>query len=472
MNKAEERRPTYALTEAETIFYNIIRHPKYEDSKNLSKNFVKVKLEFIKKNLDRFEDKIHQMLILDSRATIRRKMSAFESQKSAFGGQDNLSKLSQKILSGNRNKDSHSLNQQNQNNNKNKDSKSQNYSLSANKNLFKFSDAKESNKVQVLEDGRSLASVMEMDLKKRKRGKSKAKKKAAKNSNKQNLIYIDNETGQFIQKGEPMPGMNIFNDLNYGDMIFVFINTLYDFMLDEKIRIENMIRLLDKAEKRRGKPLGLLDKKEVEKMRMKEEERNLEIEVKRREEKEKIMESLGFVFTKEMIAEKKKSPSQNIILKTEQAESASEKVEVPEGVDPENVPFHPKYGRGEDAEDYEMNLEEAFEMFNKYINVISDLKQLNKYCFFILIIFFRDYLVNEQIAFLNALLFYSKQNYYRPYVYRGEEYCVYHETKYSQKPFTRHCLPVFKKIFLEEKNLDYLFKHSQIHENDKKSKNN
>lgn len=82
-----------------------------------------------------------------------------------------------------------------------------------------------------------------------------------KNNDKSNLIYIDNKTGQYIQRGEPMEGMNIYNDLNYGDMIFVFKNTFYDLMLDEKEKIIETLHVLDKAEKEEKKTFGIIRQK-------------------------------------------------------------------------------------------------------------------------------------------------------------------------------------------------------------------
>lgn len=76
--------------------------------------------------------------------------------------------------------------------------------------------------------------------------------------------------------------------------------------------------------------------------------------------------------------------------------------------------------------------------------------------------------MNEKIAFVNALLFYSKENYFKSYTLERMEY-VYHESSYAQKPFTEHCMPKLAAFFLEN-DLSELFKRVKISEKEKKGK--
>lgn len=78
--------------------------------------------------------------------------------------------------------------------------------------------------------------------------------------------------------------------------------------------------------------------------------------------------------------------------------------------------------------------------------------------------------MSEEVAFLNALIFYSKQNYFRTYTHDRKKY-VYHESNYWQKPFTQHCMPLCEKLYLAE-DLSCLFRKKDLKLNkiEKKSK--
>lgn len=250
---------------------------------------------------------------LDSKASLNKEFS--RAGKSFLGREDNLSKLSDKIFD---------TEPKNNNNGKNDNAKSHNQPEGLknnevdNKSFHSYTDEEKvkilmernkTKKIVLSKDGKSEFQVIgetKLDKKFKRKTKKKTKKKAADFALKQNLIYINNQTGQYMQKGEPIPGMNIYNDLNYGDMIFIWKNTLIDFMIDEKEEVIEKIYMLDKAEKRRKKPLGQLKKKDIEKMRIEEEQRSLKKELREREKQEKLFNSLGFKFKKEFLRNRKK----------------------------------------------------------------------------------------------------------------------------------------------------------------------
>ena len=81
-----------------------------------------------------------------------------------------------------------------------------------------------------------------------------------------------------------------------------------------------------------------------------------------------------------------------------------------------------------------MTVKKCYEIYKLSLNSITNIKTLNK-----------DYMMNEEIAFLNALLFHSKENYYRPYEFEGETY-YYHEQ--DKLPFTDRCIPLLEQLFV------------------------
>lgn len=48
------------------------------------------------------------------------------------------------------------------------------------------------------------------------------------------------------------------------------------------------------------------------------------------------------------------------------------------GMKPQNVPGHSRYGRGGSGSEFEMKLSDAWDIFQKRINVFSEIKQVNK----------------------------------------------------------------------------------------------
>lgn len=43
------------------------------------------------------------------------------------------------------------------------------------------------------------------------------------------LESISGKTGQFLKGVDEIEGLNLFNDLNYGDFLMVFFNPFYEF---------------------------------------------------------------------------------------------------------------------------------------------------------------------------------------------------------------------------------------------------
>ena len=63
MNKAENRKPTYALTRSEQLFVNLLRHKKYKDSNGINKKLIRFKSKFISSHLEDFERKVEEIII-------------------------------------------------------------------------------------------------------------------------------------------------------------------------------------------------------------------------------------------------------------------------------------------------------------------------------------------------------------------------------------------------------------------------
>ena len=58
MNNQFERRPTYRLTNSERIFLHLINSSKYKESHHLSKQMIRLKAKFLKKNIDIIDQKL------------------------------------------------------------------------------------------------------------------------------------------------------------------------------------------------------------------------------------------------------------------------------------------------------------------------------------------------------------------------------------------------------------------------------
>lgn len=67
---------------------------------------------------------------------------------------------------------------------------------------------------------------------------------------------IEPITGQIVKGRDSVPGQNIFNDLNYGDYLFVFHNRLYPFMYQEVEKDLDFERLLQRRNKRQQSSVG------------------------------------------------------------------------------------------------------------------------------------------------------------------------------------------------------------------------
>lgn len=65
MNKAENRKPTYSLTSAEKIFMSLVKNKIYKDNHHFSKSMIRFKSKFILDNLEEFEEKIENMILMD-----------------------------------------------------------------------------------------------------------------------------------------------------------------------------------------------------------------------------------------------------------------------------------------------------------------------------------------------------------------------------------------------------------------------
>lgn len=362
MNKASERRPTYKFTQAESLFLNLIKHSKYRDSDVITKSMVRMKTSFIRKNLDKFEKRVQTMKFLDSMASYQKEHSRIG--KSVLGFEDNLSKLSENLFSlreetgrggeqsmqepinrANGNDNNRNIQSQNNEGKRSKESKEPPDVMSYNREEIqeKIDEARKNNMRVVVAENGSIRTIPKKPAgtRNRRRKKKKRNKKSSLNAK---LMYIDNNTGQYMVQGEPVEGYNVFGDLNYGDMIMVFKNSLYDFMLDEKEKVNDKMHMVDKAEKRRKRPLGLMDKGLIEKMRAKEEKRALKQLARIRSEKKMIFSSLGFAFTRDMLMSKtdrrKLSKQKQVNLATEHLgdeeeehgyEVYEDEVEIPKG---------------------------------------------------------------------------------------------------------------------------------------------
>ena len=94
------------------------------------------------------------------------------------------------------------------------------------------------------------------------------------------------------------------------------------------------------------------------------------------------------------------------------------------------------YGQASSGKENEMTVKECYDIYKFSLSRLTDIKTLNK-----------DYMIDEEIAFVNALLFYCKENYYRPYETEGKNW-FYHEQDYTQLPFTYYCTPLLQQLFV------------------------
>jgi hypothetical protein len=65
MNRLENRKPQYSLTNAESIFINLCKNKRYKDYKHMSKSIIRFKSKFVLTKLEEFEKKLDEMIIKD-----------------------------------------------------------------------------------------------------------------------------------------------------------------------------------------------------------------------------------------------------------------------------------------------------------------------------------------------------------------------------------------------------------------------
>lgn len=345
MSSLAEIRPTYELTEAETMFVNLIDNLKYRDHKGLKKQVIKMKSQFILDNLDRFEEQLIEIITNDYN-------NGHSGSSSSEGEEGNMA------TSGNKNM--HSLR-------KDKDIKSKDSQTSVKKKK----------------------TVTRAKLRKKLQKASKTKKKR-KNYN---IQFIEGPTGQFM-KGNEDDEQNIFTDLNYGDFVINFHNPFIDFQFEDRFNIEDKLHFLKALKKRRKGGNGKLSKNEIEKIRMVDEKRKFAQNIKRSVSKSQITSSLGFT-PKIGSVEDYEISSRNINTKRSMASpQASRGRGANQGFKsfkkmitwkktPRKEEFNDyrssHYGRAGTASDYEMTLNEANLLYNNSMMNVTRINSLDKY---------------------------------------------------------------------------------------------
>ena len=66
--------------------------------------------------------------------------------------------------------------------------------------------------------------------------------------------------------------------------------------------------------------------------------------------------------------------------------------------------------------------------------------------------------MNEAIAFFNALLYFSKQNFHRPYTTTNNKLWFHHKENIETLPLVKECFPNIENLFLKL-GIEDLFRH-------------
>lgn len=252
-------RPTFNLTQAEEMFFLLIKNDKYKDNKFLYKSLVVSKKEFLKKKIGKIEEKIMM-----------------------FKHVDYLKSIAKEPLEPNE-----------------KDQKIRSRKESM---LLRSQDLRSQ---QSFEHSFNLSRISNNGGHGKRRKKPKSKKDEKKARKQRELVYID-QNGQFRRRTGKVEGKNIFSDLNYGDVAMVFQNPLFDFMVDERMALEKCIINFDSLRKRAGKKAGKMDRDQAEKDKEKDEKIFMEREKRIKQINNANFTSMGFILETEKLAEEKK----------------------------------------------------------------------------------------------------------------------------------------------------------------------
>lgn len=241
-------------------------------------------------------------------------------------------------------------------------------------------------------------------------------------------MSISAENGQYMQGIEPQEGINLFNDLNYGDFVIAFHNPLYDFMFREVENNLKKILVIKRRKKHSEKAGGSLSKREVEKRRAADEKQFKAAENRKEKAMENIMKSMGYNHEGDLF-----------IIQEELKKKTGKKHPIFESHKEFNKPGTENYGKGFDVAKHSISVKEAFQIYDSYMNDSTEIHSLNK-----------DYLKDEEMAFKNAVLFYAKEFYTISYDIKDHYHDVVHTDYFSlpfrQKPITNYFFPILENM--------------------------
>lgn len=107
-----------------------------------------------------------------------------------------------------------------------------------------------------------------------------------------------------------------------------------------------------------------------------------------------------------------------------------------------NQPSNPKYGTKSTMNAFCMTVKEVFEIYDKYINLLSEVANIDNV-----------YRKDEEVAFKNAIVLHTKKFYQVSYEIR-ENFVSrkfdYFSTLYDQKPHATHVIPLIENLYLNE----------------------
>ena len=247
------------------------------------------------------------------------------------------------------------------------------------------------------------------------------------------LESINSRTGQYTKGVQAIEGYNIFNDLNYGDFVLVFHNPMYDFCFEQlEINIKKL-DLIDKRKNSQVKSGGGKSSQNITRDRLKQ-EKDRKASINRCEKaRENVMRSLGFFCDGDYF--EMREDIQKLTGEDGRIISSNEF----------NIPGGQKYGKRETQKNYIITVREAFQIYDETINIVSNIFNLNK-----------DYMIDEETAFKNAVVFHAKKFYQISYdtldSNNQTKHNDYFSTDFSQKPFSNYVFPLFDYFFTNKEN--------------------